>query len=181
MSTEIRSNEFSSQMASGSVPAGASTPKLGSRPSFHRLKAVRLEQGITLRRVAQLLKTDIDVARLEEDEFSDLPLSRLMAWQEALEVPIADLLVDSNGPLSTPVMKRARMVRLMKTVAAILEKTESATVRRLADTLAAQLKEVMPELEGVTPWPTISDRRPMREYGRIIHHSYPSDVQYRDF
>lgn len=146
-------------------------------PELHRLKAVRQEQGYTLRRVAQQMKMDIEEVRLEEEPTSDLPLSRLYDWQRVLEVPVADLLVESESPLSAPVLQRARMVRLMKTAVAILERTDNPGVRRLAQALAEQLKEIMPELEGVTAWPTVSDRRSAGRLGRIVQQTYDLDLR----
>jgi transcriptional regulator with XRE-family HTH domain len=147
------------------------------RGPMHRLRAVRQEQGYTLRRVAQQMKMDIEEVRQEEDEFSDLPLSRLMDWQRVLEVPLVDLLVETESPLSAPVLQRARMVRLMKTAVAILERTDNTGVRRLAQALAEQLKEIMPELDGVTAWPTTSDRRSAGRLGRIVEQTYDIDVR----
>lgn len=157
-------------------PAPLADRSVHSRP-MHRLKAVRQEQGYTLRRVAQQMKRDVEEVRQEEEEFSDLPLSRLYQWQEVLEVPVADLLVETDSPLSAPVLQRARMVRLMKTAVAILERTENTGVRRLAQALAEQLKEIMPELEGVTAWPTISDRRSAGRLGRIVQQTYDLDIR----
>jgi hypothetical protein len=113
---------------------------------------------------------------MEEDETTDMPLSRLYAWQRVLDVPIGDLLVESNGPLSTPVLERARLVRVMKTVAAIMEKTENPSIRRLAQTLTDQLLEIMPELEGVSPWHSVGQRRSLQEYGRIVERSVPDET-----
>ena len=84
-----------------------------------------------------------------------------------LEVPVSELLVDSNSPLSAPVLERARLVRIMKTVAAIAEKADSSPIKRLAQTLASQLVEMMPELEGVSPWHNVGQRRTLDELGRI--------------
>ncbi|HEX4148879.1 MAG TPA: hypothetical protein VHY20_07825 [Pirellulales bacterium] len=147
------------------------------RAPMQRLRAVRQEQGFTLRRVAQQMKMDIEEVRQEEDEYSDLPLSRLMDWQRVLEVPLVDLLVETDSPLSAPVLQRARMVRLMKTAVAILEKTDNTGVRRLAQALAEQLKEIMPELDGVTAWATTSDRRSAGRLGRIVEQTY--DIDFR--
>jgi transcriptional regulator with XRE-family HTH domain len=160
-----------SQLNTGEL-SGFAQPILGSAlPTFfHRLREVRQEQGYSLRRIAQLMKVDVDQLRREEDPATDLPLSRLFAWQQVLEVPIADLLVESDAPLSAPVLQRARMVRLMKTVAAIQEKTDNGSVRRLAETMAIQLKEIMPELEGITAWQTASERRTPVTFGRAAHH-----------
>ena len=148
-----------------------------ARSSLHRIKAVRQEQGLSLRRVAQQMKMEIEDVRKEEDGEIDLPLSRLFAWQKVLDVPIADLLVDSDAPLSPPVLERARLVRLMKTIAAILEKTEAPAVRRLAQTAADQLKEIMPELEGITPWQEISERRLAGQLGRIAQQAHRLDTR----
>lgn len=143
----------------------------------HRIKDVRREQGLSLRRVATMLNIEIDVARHEEDPSTDLTLTQLHAWQRVLEVPLADLLVDSQAPLSAPVLQRARMVRIMKTVAAIQEKADSTSIRRLSETLATQLKEIMPELEGVTPWHSVGQRRLRGEFGRVVQRTFPSEVR----
>ena len=105
------------------------------------------------------LRTSVRELEVEEDETSDLRLSRVYWWQSVLEVPVSELLVDSNSPLSAPVLERARLVRIMKTVAAIAEKAESSSIKRLAQTLASQLVEMMPELEGVSPWHNVGQRR----------------------
>ncbi len=93
-------------------------------------------------------------------------------------MPIADLLVESNGALSPPVQQRARLVRVMKTVAAIMEKSENLSIRRLAQTLVNQLVEIMPELEGVSPWHTVGQRRTLDEPGRIVERMYSENVWY---
>jgi transcriptional regulator with XRE-family HTH domain len=146
---------------------------------LHRIKEVRREQGVSLRRVALQMRSDVRELRREEEETSDLPLSRLYQWQKALEVPLVDLLVDSHAPLSAPVLERARLVRVMKTVAAIAEKAENSGIQRLAQTLVDQLVEIMPELKGINPWHSVGQRRSLDEYGRIVERSY-SDEFWRD-
>jgi hypothetical protein len=91
-------------------------------------------------------------------------------------VPVGELLVDSNSPLSPPVLERARLVRVMKTAAAIAEKADSMSVKRLAQTLASQLVEIMPELAGVSPWHAVGQRRTLDEVGRIAERPYSDDV-----
>lgn len=144
---------------------------------LHRLRDVRQEQAISLRRVAMQMKLDVEIVRHEEHEQTDLPLSRLYAWQRVLDVPVADLLVDCDAPLSAPVLQRARMVRLMKTVAAIQEAANSPPIRRLATTLAEQLIEIMPELEGVTPWNSVGQRRSSSDLGRAGRNVIPCDFR----
>lgn len=152
--------------------ASANAPK-----RYHRIKEVRRQQGCSVRRAAQLLKCDAATVRHEEEETTDLPLSRLLEWQMVLDVPLADLLVDSDDALSTPIMERARLIRLMKTALAIDEKANQPQLKRLALTLVDQLKEIMPELDGVTAWNSVGQRRPQQFNGRI----YPDVTRQFDF
>lgn len=151
----------------------------GKRPRLHRLREVRRQQGVSLRRVARALKVDFDAVREQEEESTDLPLSLIYEWQKVLEVPIGDLLIDSDAPLSTPVLQRARLVKLMKTAAAIMEKAEAPPIRRMAETLITQLVEIMPELQDVSPWHAVGQRRTLNEYGRVVERRL-SDGVWRD-
>jgi transcriptional regulator with XRE-family HTH domain len=143
---------------------------------LHRLAEVRQQQGVSHRNVARRLGLDLRSVRIQEQESTDLPLSVLYAWQQVLEVPIADLLLDNDGPLSPLVMQRARMVKLMKTAAAILEKAESNPVRRLVQMLIDQLIEIMPELKEVGPWHSVGQRRTLDDFGRVVEQSVPDEV-----
>ncbi|MGC3971671.1 MAG: hypothetical protein QM775_31300 [Pirellulales bacterium] len=143
------------------------------RPTtLHRIQDVRREQGVSLRRAAQLLECTADEARAMEQSTADLTLSQLYDWQHVLDVPVADLLVEPDEALSPVVLQRARMVRLMKTAQAIIERTNQPAVRRLAETMAHQLKEIMPELEGVTPWHSIERRKTCNQNARILESDY---------
>jgi transcriptional regulator with XRE-family HTH domain len=169
-----------SEMGSGAFPvvkaSTAQPPAAPTRVVLHRIAAVRQQQGISLRGLARQLRTGVRDLELEEDETSDLRLSRVYWWQSVLEVPVSELLVDSNSPLSAPVLERARLVRIMKTVAAINEKADSSPIKRLAQTLASQLVEMMPELEGVSPWHNVGQRRTLDELGRIAERPYSDDI-----
>lgn len=167
--SELRAGEF--QVVNPAAGGAASQQR-----ALHRIKTVRRQQGVSLRRVAQQLSTEMRELRREEEETSDLPLSRVYQWQQVLEVPVAELLVESNAPLSAPVMERARLVRVMKTVAAIMEKADSLPIQRLAQTLVDQLVEIMPELQGVNPWHSVGQRRSLEEYGRIVERQYSEEV-----
>ncbi len=172
-----------SEMGSGAFPAlkaptaqPTAAQPAANRVALHRIAAVRQQQGISLRGLARQLRTSVRELEVEEDETSDLRLSRVYWWQSVLEVPVSELLVDSNSPLSAPVLERARLVRIMKTVAAIAEKAESSSIKRLAQTLASQLVEMMPELEGVSPWHNVGQRRTLDELGRIAERPYSDDI-----
>ena len=161
--------------SNGSAANGARNHGVESRP-LHRLAAVRRQQGISQRNIARRLNLDMAVARQQEEETTDLPLSVLYQWQQVLDVPIAELLVDSESPLSPPVMKRARMVKVMKTVAAIVEKANTPPLKRMVQMLCDQLLEIMPELADVAPWHTVGQRRTLEEYGRVVERQLPDDM-----
>jgi transcriptional regulator with XRE-family HTH domain len=152
----------------------------GSAPddqrTLHRLSTVRRQQGISLRNVARRLNVEMSVVRQQEEETADLPLSILYEWQKVLEVPIAEILVDCNTPLSPPVMERARMVKVMKTVAAIAEKANTPSLKRLLQMLCDQLLEIMPELTDVAPWHSVGQRRTLEEYGRAVERQMPDNL-----
>jgi transcriptional regulator with XRE-family HTH domain len=148
----------------------------GLHRPMHRLATVRQQQGVSQRNVARRLNVDAADVRQQEAETTDLPLSLLYEWQKVLEVPIADLLVESNAALSPPVLERARMVRIMKTVASIVEKANTPPLNRLVQMLSSQLLEIMPELGDVTPWPSIGERRTLEECGRILERQVSDNV-----
>jgi transcriptional regulator with XRE-family HTH domain len=143
------------------------TAERESGVQFHRIRTVRLQQGVSLRSASRQTGTEVRKLRSQEDEGADLKLSDLHKWSRALDVPVSELLVEPDTPLSRPVMERARMVRLMKTAAAIRERCNSEQIRRMADTLVEQLTEIMPELAEVGPWHNFGQRRSLNEYGRV--------------
>ena len=140
----------------------------GQRP-LHRLGQVRRLQGVSRRTIARRLGTDTTNIKAQEAETTDIPLSALYRWQEVLQVPIEELLVEAGDDLSPPILKRAQLVRLMKTVAAILQRTQQAGVRRMAQTLVDQLIELMPELREIGPWHAVGQRRTQDELGQVVH------------
>ena len=96
-------------------PSEVAIPSTEAQP-LHRLGLVRRLQGISRRTVARRLNMEVEQVRKQELASSDLPLSALYAWQKALEVPIAELLIEADGSLASPVLERSRLVRLMKTM-----------------------------------------------------------------
>ena len=143
---------------------------------MHRIRTVRMQQGVSLRSAARQTGTDIRQLRLQEQECTDLRLSDLHKWQAALDVPLNELLEDTEEPLSRPVMERARMVRLMKTAVALREQADSPKIERMAEMLCEQLTEVMPELEEVGPWHTYGQRRSLDEYGAVVDRRISDDM-----
>jgi transcriptional regulator with XRE-family HTH domain len=143
---------------------------------LHRLAEVRRLQGVSRRTVARRMNVDVAEVRRQEDETVDLPISTLYQWQKALEIPLTELLVESEDSVSQPLLQRAQLVRLMKTAMAILEQTEEEPVHRMAQTLVEQLTEMMPELRGVSPWHAVGKRRRLDELGVAAQRSLSDDV-----
>jgi transcriptional regulator with XRE-family HTH domain len=161
------------------VPVVARTS--GKQRVFHRIREVRVQQGVSLRTAARHMQSDVRTAREEEEETADLKLSQLYAWQKVLDVPVTELLAESEDPLSRPVLERARMVRVMKTAQAILEKASTPAIRRMAQMLVEQLTEVMPELASVSPWHSVGQRRSLDDLGRIAEQTVSMDNFSGDF
>jgi len=163
----------------GAITAPVIPPKESAAQSrrYHRIRTVRLREGVSLRSAARQMGTDIRSLRLQEQESTDLRLSDLHRWQRALEVPLAELVVDTEEPLSRPVLDRARLIRIMKTAAAIHEHAASSPgLKRMAETLVEQLVEIMPELKNVSPWHTYGQRRSLEEYGRVVERRLSDDA-----
>jgi transcriptional regulator with XRE-family HTH domain len=164
-----------SDAARAVADAGGSQPRGGSG-FFHRIAEVRRLQGVTLRNVARRLGIPLPVVRRQEQADCDLRISDLMRWQQVLEVPVAELLVEGDGQLSGPVLERSRMVKLMKTVAAIRERSQDPTISRMVTMLVEQILEIMPELADVTPWHSVGQRRTREELGRTARMVVPEDT-----
>jgi transcriptional regulator with XRE-family HTH domain len=150
-------------------------PVTSDRKPLHRIADVRRRQGISVRSAARRMHTSIDQVRRQEEPANDMLLSELFRWQQALDVPLADLLVEADGPLSEPIMTRARLLRIMKTVRAIKETATSSSIQRFATMLEQQLVELMPELKDVAAWHSIGQRRSPDEVGRTAERVLPDN------
>ncbi len=157
--------------ANGKSPA--TTDAAGGGTPLHRLGEVRQQEGVTRRTVARRLGVSVADVKLQEEATTDLPLSRLHQWRKALNVPLVELLVDPDESLSPPLLKRAQLLRLMKTALSILEQTSQSSVERLAQTMTGQLAEIMPELQDVSPWHSVGRRRRRDECGRAAEQIFP--------
>ena len=146
------------------------------RRSLHRLAAVRRQEEVSCRTVARRMHISITEVKSQEIPTTDLPLSVLHQWREILDVPLAELLVEPEDSLSAPVLLRAQFVRLMKTVTAIRHRSKQASIRQLAQLMADQLTEIMPELAEVTPWHAAGKRRRRDEYGRIVEFTLSDEM-----
>ena len=132
-----------------------------------------------MRSVARQTGVSVRILRKQENANADLRISDLRKWQKALDVPMGELLEAPGTQLPAPVMERARFVRLMKTASAIAERAESEGIQRMAQMMVDQLTDLMPELEGVTPWHAFGQRRGLDELGCVVDRRLRDDVLYR--
>lgn len=138
-----------------------------SRQPAHRIAQVRESQGVSLRTISRRSGIPVRTLRQQERPHTDLRLSELKVWAEALEVPVGELLSEPGDSLCGTVAQRAQMVRLMKTVEAMRAHAKAGSMRQISDAMRQQLLEIMPELEDVTAWPKEGSRRPAGGIGKI--------------
>ena len=119
---------------------------------LHRLREIRSQQDISIRSLSRRMNVTASEVRMQEDPHFDLRLSALYQWQQALGVPAAELLVEPGDGLSAPIQLRARLLRMMKTIATILDQPQSDRTTHLIANLKNDILEVMPEVEGVDRW-----------------------------
>lgn len=144
------------------LPVESPAPESGP---LHRLRSVRRTEGISRRAMARRLNTDVHSVAQQEDS-ADVSLSTLYQWQAALGIPIEELLMDPGPDLSPPVLQRSKILRLMKTAMSIVEQARQTPVRRMGQNMVDEILEIMPELKGVGGWPTVGQRRSLKELGR---------------
>jgi transcriptional regulator with XRE-family HTH domain len=145
------------------------------KPRLQKLSEARRRQGLSVRCVAQRLGRTVSEVRAQESEQADLLISDLYRWQQALEVPLEELLEEPVDDLSSSVLTRARMLKVMKTAMAIRRQARSESERRLIRLLIEQLLEIMPELKEVSAWPAVGHRRRSEEMGRIAENPISDD------
>lgn len=134
---------------------------------LNRIREVREQQGVSIRSMSRRLGLDVKTCRKLEDPERDLTLSELQSIQEALDVPLQDLLVDRQS-LSRPVQERAKMIRIMKTAVALKDLKMNARAERMTEMLCEQLVDIMPELAEVSGWPQFGARRGKSALGRVL-------------
>jgi len=145
-------------------------------PKLHRIAEVIQGEQLSSRTLARRMQMTEAEVLASVDSSNDLKISELHRWQKALQVPIAELLVEADASLSDPVKRRAQLIRAMRTVRSIQESAEQESVQRMTLQLVEQLLEMMPELEEVHPWPAIGQRRTLDEMGAIVDRCIPAQL-----
>lgn len=180
----FRSEEIlSSVIATKNVPTKETLRpfRVKAKPNrpLHRLAAVRREQNLSLTRIARRLGVDIAEARCEEQESTDMLLSRLYDWQAALQVPVSELIVEADGIPSNPIKSRCQLLKMMKTIRSLLENAKEESVLILVRQLMEELLEIMPELKSISAWPSIGQSREQREPGQAALRRFDVSISRR--
>ncbi|MGI9456265.1 MAG: hypothetical protein ACR2NU_06860 [Aeoliella sp.] len=149
-----------------------SSSEIALKP-FHRIAEVRNQQDMTLRTLARRTGIPAEELSRQEDPYCDLTMSQLVVWQQELQVPLVNLIVDRDDVLCNSILTRARLLRTMKTVQSISDSARDSQIRRLAERACDQLVEVMPELREVSAWPKVGQRRTHSDFGRIAECPIP--------
>ena len=149
---------------------------LPSRRPLHRLAETRNEQGVSLSTVAKKLGVEIAEARRQEQPTTDLFLSQLYRWRDVLETPVGDLLMEFEEIPPNPIKCRSQLVRMMKSVKAILETTKEDGTRVFAEMLAAQFIDLMPELQYINAWPVVGQAREPRDPGQAAFRCFDAAI-----
>ncbi|MCA9192121.1 MAG: helix-turn-helix transcriptional regulator [Planctomycetales bacterium] len=162
-------------VANGSISKSPSPLICNLKRKLHRVAKVRVEQNVSHRTIARRMGIEVRQLKELEQPETDLTMSQLMAFQQALDVPMIDLLEDRTE-LSRPVQERAKLVRIMKTASALKSAKASPRINRLASMLCEQLVDLMPELAEVSGWPQFGARRGQSALGKALQNPISVDV-----
>jgi transcriptional regulator with XRE-family HTH domain len=144
--------------------------------TVNRIALVRQQQEMSLRSVARHTGVDVRTLRKQEKPTANLTLTELTNWANALDVPVKDLIDVPDQGLASPIQQRAQLIRIMKSAVSIQENADCESMQAFADTLVSQLIELMPELDGISAWPTYGQRRSSEEVGRTAEQYLPVHV-----
>lgn len=153
---------------SNGSPAGAS--------ALHQVGTILRRQRLPLRSIAQRWGVELSEIRRQQTESTDLTLSQLYRWQRLLRVPVTQLLMDHDEPLSEVLRWRAQLIRVMKTAVLIQQTAREVRTQRLITTLVEQLTQIMPELAAVGPTHGSGARRGLDDLGRAADYQLSEDT-----
>lgn len=145
-------------------------------PALHQVGTLCQRQRLSVRTVASKWGVDASEIHRQQNESTDLTLSQLYRWQRMLGVPVTELLLDHDEPLSDTLRWRAHLIRAMKTVVLIQQTAREPRTQRLVATLIDQLTQIMPELAEVGPQQGSSARRGLNDLGRAVDYRLSEDT-----
>lgn len=147
-----------------------------ARPKLNCIAEVIQRERLSARTLANRLDLSVTEVQSQSDPANDLTLSKLYRWQAALQVPIAELLLEIDTGLSPAVEHRCQLLKAMRTVRSIQEQAKQETVQRMALQLVEQILDMMPELKEVSAWPSVGQRRTKDDLGVIVDRCVPESM-----
>lgn len=144
-------------------------PPVSTNPGriLHRIPEVWRQQNLSTRVLVKRLAITPQELERQQSRCCDLLLSQLYKWQAALDVPVVELLIAPGQSLSPAIERRARLVKLMKSARSLQQLADFEPLRSLAEQLADELIEIMPELVGVDSWPVVGKRRTLDDVSAL--------------
>ncbi len=150
---------------------------------IHRLREVRMNEGVSIRTMTARTGLPASVLRRQEEEM-DLSLSDFLVWQQALGVPFEELIDPRLEQVADHIRTRAGLIRVMKSVKTLLEQASlSQRQSIMVENIVNQLEEIMPELSDVDGWPQYGVRRSVSDLARIeaqVVSCQPGEEPYAD-
>lgn len=140
----------------------------GLQKPLHRIQQIRTQQDISVRSLARKMDLPANQVREQEDPTCDISLSSLYRWQQALNVPAAELLMEPDDGLSFPIQTRARLLRMMKTIVTLLDEPQPDRTVDLIENLKTEILAVMPEAEHVDRWHGCGNSRDGRDVAAAV-------------
>jgi hypothetical protein len=171
MGNEQSSSEWTNVMGSRRICTNGC-----SRTRLNCIADVIERERLSPRTLANRLNLTVTEVLAQADPANDLTLSKLYRWQSALQVPIAELLVEIDTGLSPAVEHRCQLLKAMRTVRSIQEQAKQETVQRMALQLVEQILDMMPELKEVSAWPSVGQRRTKEDLGAIVDRCVPESM-----
>jgi transcriptional regulator with XRE-family HTH domain len=111
-------------------------------PGLHKMRVTREERGITRQHAARMLCISLQELDRQEDPQCDLTISELQNWQAFLGVEVDDLIVDQQVPFPRAALSMRDLSSFLDTATEMLERSNCPAVKRLAETLTNQLREI---------------------------------------
>jgi transcriptional regulator with XRE-family HTH domain len=109
---------------------------------LHRIREAREERGMTRQQAARMLSITLPELERQEDPHCDLTISELRNWTELLGLEIDDLIVDQQVPFPRAALSNQNVSSFLDTVTKMLARSKCPAVKRLAETLTNQLREI---------------------------------------
>lgn len=148
---------------------------------YHRIREVRLREGLNIKTVGILIGLSEKDARRIESPTNDISLAELQQWARAMRVPVTELVVDSPEVADECLRLRVGLTKAMKFIKTAIRDNDlpknRASVHRTLTNLENHLVDIMPELENTAPWNSWGRCKGSSNMGRVVDFLVPSGLE----